>query len=79
VSVLSDPWKFSSEYFPRSGGAEEKLPFLLNYAVLAPSGQLSLPSGANSGSPSQRPVSAHDKLLGPRQTRSTTTPTSVIP
>jgi nitroreductase len=43
MSVLSDPWKVSSEYFPRSGQAEEMLCFLLNYAVLAPSGHNTQP------------------------------------
>jgi hypothetical protein len=38
VSVMSDPWKVSDDIFPRSGEAEEKLRFLLNYAVLAPLG-----------------------------------------
>jgi hypothetical protein len=36
VAVMSDPWKVSDDVFPRSGEAEEKLRFLLNYAVLAP-------------------------------------------
>ena len=43
MSVLSDPWKISEGDFPRSGDAEEKLRFLLNYAVLAPSGHNTQP------------------------------------
>jgi nitroreductase len=43
VSVMSDPWKVSDDIFPRSGEAEEKLRFLLNYAVLAPSGHNTQP------------------------------------
>jgi nitroreductase len=37
VPVLNDPWKVTEGDFPRSGDVEEKLRFLLNYAVLAPS------------------------------------------
>ncbi len=33
-----DPWRVSEQGFPRAGAAEEKLKFLLNFAVLAPSG-----------------------------------------
>ncbi len=36
--MLDDPWKVSEGEFPKSGDAEEKLHFLLNYAVLAPLG-----------------------------------------
>jgi nitroreductase len=43
VSVVSDPWKVSVEGFPGSGDTEEKLRFLLNYAVLAPSGHNTQP------------------------------------
>jgi hypothetical protein len=43
VSLLSDPWKVSEADFPRSRDAEEKLRFLLNYAVLAPSGHNTQP------------------------------------
>ena len=32
---MEDPWKVSEEEFPRSGESEEKLRFMLNYAVLA--------------------------------------------
>jgi hypothetical protein len=35
--TIEDPWKVSEKDFPESAGAEEKLRFLLNYAVLAPS------------------------------------------
>src|SRR5918994_5847865 len=38
-----DPWNVSEEHFPRSGEPEEKLRFLLNYAVLAPSGHNTQP------------------------------------
>lgn len=40
---LEDPWKVSEDDFPGSGEAEEKLRFLLNYAVLAPSGHNTQP------------------------------------
>jgi nitroreductase len=43
VSVLSDPWKVAEGDFPKSRDAEEKLRFLLNYAVLAPSGHNTQP------------------------------------
>jgi hypothetical protein len=43
VGVMSDPWKVSDDIFPRSGEAEERLRFLLNYAVLAPSGHNTQP------------------------------------
>ena len=36
--TMEDPWKVSEEDFPRLGESEEKLRFMLNYAVLAPSG-----------------------------------------
>src|SRR3712207_9303545 len=41
--MLDDPWKVSEGEFPKSGDAEEKLHFLLNYAVLAPSGHNTQP------------------------------------
>src|SRR5215203_7299801 len=41
--MMSDPWKVSDDIFPRSGEGEEKLRFLLNYAVLAPSGHNTQP------------------------------------
>ena len=43
MSVLSDPRKVAEGDFPKSGDAEEKLRFLLNYAVLAPSGHNTQP------------------------------------
>ena len=43
MSALSDPWKVAEGDFPKSGDAEEKLRFLLNYAVLAPSGHNTQP------------------------------------
>ena len=43
MAVMSDPWKVSDDIFPRSGEAEERLRFLLNYAVLAPSGHNTQP------------------------------------
>jgi hypothetical protein len=41
--MLDDPWKVSEGEFPKSGDAEEKLLFLLTYAVLAPSGHNTQP------------------------------------
>jgi nitroreductase len=41
--AMEDPWKVSEEEFPRSGESEEKLRFMLNYAVLAPSGHNTQP------------------------------------
>jgi nitroreductase len=41
--TIEDPWKVSEQNFPRSGEAKEKLRFLLNYAVLAPSGHNTQP------------------------------------
>ena len=41
--TIEDPWKVSEQDFPQSGRAEEKLRFLLNYAVLAPSGHNTQP------------------------------------
>src|SRR5215203_4841061 len=41
--MMSDPWKVSDDIFPMSGEAQEKLRFLLNYAVLAPSGHNTQP------------------------------------
>ena len=40
---MEDPWKVSEEDFPRSGESEEKLRFMLNYAVLVPSGHNTRP------------------------------------
>lgn len=37
MSELWDPWKISEGGFPRTGTSSEKLRYLLNYAVLAPS------------------------------------------
>jgi hypothetical protein len=34
---LEDPWQVSRDIFPQAGSPDEKLCFLLNYAVLAPS------------------------------------------
>lgn len=41
--MVEDPWKVSEDDFPESAGTEEKLRFLLNYAVLAPSGHNTQP------------------------------------
>jgi nitroreductase len=41
--TIDDPWKVSEQGFPRSGEPEEKLRFMLNYAVLAPSGHNTQP------------------------------------
>jgi nitroreductase len=41
--AIEDPWKVSEQDFPQSGRAEEKLRFMLNYAVLAPSGHNTQP------------------------------------
>jgi hypothetical protein len=35
--LLGDPWQVSAAAYPEAGSAEEKIVFLLNYAVLAPS------------------------------------------
>src|SRR5215212_1263380 len=40
---LDDSWNISEEGFPAQGGSEEKLRFVLNYAVLAPSGHNTQP------------------------------------
>src|SRR5215208_288452 len=40
---LDDSWNVSEEEFPLQGGPEEKLRFLLNYAVLAASGHNTQP------------------------------------
>jgi hypothetical protein len=37
VAELWDPWQISESAFPRAGASSDKLRFLLNYAVLAPS------------------------------------------
>jgi nitroreductase len=41
--TVDDPWKVSEQDFPRSGQPEERLRFMLNYAVLAPSGHNTQP------------------------------------
>lgn len=41
--TIDDPWKVSEQDFPRSGRPEERLRFMLNYAVLAPSGHNTQP------------------------------------
>jgi len=41
--AVEDPWKVSEEEFPTSGQARARLLFLLNYAVLAPSGHNTQP------------------------------------
>src|SRR3712207_6590073 len=41
--MVEDPWNVSEEDFSESGQAEEKLRYLLNYAVLAPSGHNTQP------------------------------------
>jgi len=38
-----DPWSVSEEHYPSRGEPEEKLHFMLNYAVLAPSGHNTQP------------------------------------
>ncbi len=43
LSQLWDPWNISEGGFPRTGTSSEKLRFLLNYAVLAPSGHNTQP------------------------------------
>jgi hypothetical protein len=40
---LDNPWNVSEEGFPVQGEPEEKLHFLLNYAMLAPSGHNTQP------------------------------------
>ena len=35
--MMGDAWKIKEENFPETGGIEEKIRFLLNYAILAPS------------------------------------------
>ncbi|MEC4815023.1 MAG: nitroreductase [Scytonema sp. PMC 1069.18] len=42
-SDFLDPWKISETNFPKRGSPSEQLEFLLNYAVLAPSGYNSQP------------------------------------
>ena len=41
--TVEDPWKASEQDFPRSEEAEERLRFMLNYAVLVPSGHNTQP------------------------------------
>lgn len=43
AGLLSDPWAVKDWDFPRGGAPAEKLRFLLNYAVLAPSGHNTQP------------------------------------
>jgi len=43
MSELWDPWEISEGGFPKAGTSSEKLRYLLNYAVLAPSGHNSQP------------------------------------
>lgn len=42
-NAVQDPWDVQEEDFPKSGSASDKLTFLLNYAVLAPSGHNTQP------------------------------------
>jgi nitroreductase len=41
--MIDDPWSVSEEHYAQRGGPEEKLRFMLNYAVLAPSGHNTQP------------------------------------
>lgn len=41
--MIEDPWSVSEGQFPRDGEPEEKLRFMLSYAVLAPSGHNTQP------------------------------------
>lgn len=43
MSELWDPWEISDGGFPKAGTSSEKFRYLLNYAVLAPSGHNSQP------------------------------------
>jgi hypothetical protein len=43
MAELWDPWQISEGPFPKTGTASEKLRFLLNYAILAPSSHNSQP------------------------------------
>jgi len=43
MSELWDPWEISERIFPKKGKSSDKLRYLLNYAVLAPSGHNSQP------------------------------------
>lgn len=43
MSELWNPWEISERSFPRKGKPSDKLRFLLNYAILAPSGHNSQP------------------------------------
>jgi nitroreductase len=43
MSALWDPWEISERIFPKEGIPSDKLRYLLNYAVLAPSGHNSQP------------------------------------
>lgn len=36
-NMMGDAWKIKEENFPEMGEIEEKMRFLLNYAILAPS------------------------------------------
>lgn len=43
MSALWDPWEISERPFPKRGKPSDKLRYLLNYAILAPSGHNSQP------------------------------------
>ncbi len=43
MAQLWDPWQISESAFPKTGDASDKLRFLLNYAILAPSSHNSQP------------------------------------
>lgn len=43
TDVPFDAWKIRSDDFPKAGGIKDQKRFLLNYAVLAPSGHNSQP------------------------------------
>ncbi len=43
MSELWDPWEISERIFPKKGKSSDKLRYLLNYAILAPSGHNSQP------------------------------------
>jgi nitroreductase len=43
MSELWNPWEISERIFPKKGKASDKLRYLLNYAILAPSGHNSQP------------------------------------
>jgi nitroreductase len=41
--LIPDPWQVKENHFPAAGSTTEKLKFLLNYAILAPSGHNTQP------------------------------------